>query len=199
MPRPLPVSDSEQAAIVRALLDQIEIVGGDVPPPPAPGEAAKPRIDDRPVVLSRDTPAACRFREDLLPRRDAGCATPPLATSIVSLYRDDGFMPLKLRRELVLANQTPSQNPDPRDPGIVYRREATSGQRKESSLWPLRDYPNAKAWLMVARAVRTADGTGALIYAQIECGLQCSQGQLYQLQRRGDGWIVVATQVLFVS
>jgi hypothetical protein len=49
-------------------------------------------------------------------------------------------------------------------------------------------YPGATGILETSRAVLSADGNEALIYAWNGCGSLCAEGGLFLLERNGNRW-----------
>jgi hypothetical protein len=193
-PHPLPANDAQQAAIVRGLLEGHRYRG--VPaPPPEPGELPEAEGPQRfPLVLNRTTRIPYCGVAEAKASRD--CPLPPPGTPSGDwLYSDDVFLrdiPRKLRQELVLANAEPTAQPDPVlprvlvvDPGIAFAPFSGAG-------WAgfYARFPDATGILETSRAVITADGNNALLFAWNGCDSVCGEGGLFLLERHGERWAI---------
>ena len=189
-PHPIPASDVEQVAIMRAVFATHRLEGRPLPPP----EPNEVRGSDSRVLLLLDSAFL------MLPCfGDEFPCQGPDSVAANRLWSDDFELrdfPVRLRRELVMANtgETPFM-PDPGVPDarLVSRRPATGWEEL------YRANPDVSGILKFSRAVLSANGTTALIYSDIRCGDLCGTGYVFLLRRQGDGWVVVEDHLLWIS
>ena len=110
-------------------------------------------------------------------------------------YRD---IPLKLRRELALANARSSAQPSPGIDGV--RLVPTiDGFRPIANDGFFKAHPGAAGIVQVSRAVLTEDGARALIYVEHDCGSWCKSGFLFVLERRGGEWVIAGRFLHYIT
>jgi hypothetical protein len=194
LPQPRPATDELQVQIVRALLAQHRFQG--VPmAPPEPGES--PRADPRRYPMLHDRTLA--MRRCLIAPTQANplpCGPPPPGElDATFLWSDDIYwrdLPLRSRRELVLANATSTPLPDPGIDGVqlLAARPSAGGWRGFH-----RSHPQATGWLVLSRATLSADGREALIYVDHGCDDLCGTSAVFRFVRGPNGWRLVKTYV----
>jgi hypothetical protein len=192
LPRPLPADAATQAAIVRGLLEGHRY-DGVPPPPPEPGGLPRKKGPRRyPLLLDRTMPIT-------VDRRSAS-GEPPLPPSPGQpsgdwLSSDDVYLreiPRKLRQELVMGNTESIGQPEPVLPGVRVVERSTALASFAGDGWSgfYAANPEASGLLETSRAVLSADGNQALIYAWNGCGSVCGEGALVLLELRGERWII---------
>jgi len=194
-PRPIVATDAQQAAIIRALMLGIEGWG---PLPPLPPRPPPGSTEDWPIYSSvdhglpklLDRTVALRFcpgtEADVSPPLD--CPLPPPGRVFANwLYSDHEFLrdiPLRLRREMVMANATSMPQPDPALPGTGLLHDPGADTRPDS----VPRAPGGAGALETTRAVLRADGNEALVYGATLCGPNCDTGALFLFARDGERW-----------
>jgi hypothetical protein len=189
-PKPIPASDAQQVAIVRALLLAHDYEAPHMPPTEA-DEALAPEPEDWPLLVDR----TIRLRP---PCTAAASGSAPCSPNIVAnddmaqidiLVYEFRHVTLKLRRELLLANARSSAMPLPGIDGVRLV-SSTRGFTPIVDAAFFQANPGAAGIVHVSRAVLTEDGTQALIYAVHHCGKWCESSSLFVLERRAGEWML---------
>lgn len=190
-PRPLVVTDQDQAAILRVLLHSGGIPG-------------LPSVDDpeyrHEVVLNSRSVMTCRS-ELAMPTGKSHAVCPQSSLADWILASNASGIALKFRQELVWANRVPRLHPDPQDPDVVFWRETVDPSLDEPRAGePMSAQLRRRKTLVGAtRAVRSTDGTRALIYMEYSCGGLCGMGAVYELKRDGIRWTITVQNMLWIS
>jgi hypothetical protein len=186
-PHPIPATDAQQAAILRALLLGIGN-WGEMPPPPPPEPGAPPPEPTKGLPLLADRTATILQDTVIDGQSPPVMASPPgfsapsghwLATDLDYL----GPIPRKLREEMVAANATASAQPDPALPGTRLAELDTWASFEANSS------SEHKGMLRTTRAVLSVDGRQALLYADAVCdAMNCIEGSLFLFELRAGQW-----------
>ena len=198
-PKPIPATDAQQAAIVRALLlaHDYEALRA---PATEPDDARAPEPEDWPVLVDR----TIRLRP---PCPDAASGGAPCSPDFVGnddiaeidiLIYEFREVPLKLRRELLLANARSSAMPSPGIDGVRLV-SPTRGFAPVADAAFFQANPGAAGIVRVSRAVLTEDGTQALIYAVHDCGRWCQSTYLFVFERRAGEWALARELLISVT
>jgi hypothetical protein len=192
-PAPILATQLQQTDIMVAVLETSAHERIWAPPPP-PG--AHPR--QRSVVLLNSSTAFCRDGSD---SHGDVCNSLSL-DSAITMVDFDSTIPRKLREELIVANRTSAEIPDPRIPRIKYvSRERVEHALSSPNGWMrYRElFPDSAGIVEFSRSVVSSDGTHALVYLSFQCGWLCGNGSLHYLSRVGNTWRVSASVGLWVS
>jgi hypothetical protein len=197
-PHPVSATDSQQRAIILAILQENTYEG--IPlPPPAPGEKPRTRYVHSIVLLN--TSATFCGNEAARREKDKSCASPPVNDSITSIDFDTQI-PRKLREELLLANRTSQNIPNPDSARVIFMsRGSVSQVFAPPDGWAsfYKSFPHSGGFLEASRAVLSHDRTHALIYIAHRCDGVCGDGILHYLVLTGDTWHTEASVLLWSS
>jgi hypothetical protein len=196
-PHPIPADDAEQAAILAALFRTGDL--RNPPPPPDPDKPPGPPDTRLPALLDTSM-YLCDSEEPPLP--GAACAEGRRSSSVP--LDPGGDLPLKLRQELILANQHPRRMMLPRIDGLELasseevERVFAQDQRRG---WQTIDrmHPRSIGLVEVSVAVLTPDRNQALIVVSLSCGMGCASAGLYELVRVDGVWRTQRTQLLWMA
>jgi hypothetical protein len=105
-------------------------------------------------------------------------------------YRD---IPLKWRRELLLANELATPLPDPRVPGVALVGDdySTGPETRQSGA-------NIQM-IAMSRAVLTPDQRHALLFVETYGNVNMGYGSLVEFERTPSGWKVIRTLAMWMS
>jgi hypothetical protein len=175
-------AEAQQVAILRAVFDPEDDLGG--PGRPNAGYENQVLINHSIELQECDSDRASKCVD-----------TRSSATGI----------PLDLRLALIRANSIPQAMPDPEVAHVSLKSEfeATSPFTRGADLdraWQdFRARHGARAFWRVSRAVVSADGTQALIYAEVHCGGLCGRGDLILLSRSNGEWTLSKSHRVWIS
>ena len=191
LPAPLVATPEETRAILGAVLDRMKFVG--VPPPP-PQDGDPPRPQPQRVLILADQ-SLCFSNKDPVPN----CASEPMEWLLIPEL--DSVAPRKLRQELVLANQAPSQL---HLSGIHDTRVARSSDIQKifaDGWWNdfYKKYPGTSGFARISKPVLTKDRNHALIYISQHCDGLCGTGTIHFLIRSGSSWRIVKEEMVWIS
>lgn len=154
-----------------------------------------------PLVLVSSSEVLCAKNDPYIPQTQFCLNEPPPSVGITSWWVD-ARIPLKLRRELVMANTTAKAVPNPDGTRYVLAREdEVLAAIRESSGWEgfRKRFPAAEGTIVVSRATLSEDGTQALIYGEFHSVGFYGHGDVYLLQRGEHGWKVLLRSQMWVS
>lgn len=178
-PNPVPVSNAQQSAIVRAVMATGYYA--DKGPPGMPMDRVEWLVPDR----TRPMACAEQFAEGTYPR---SCGT----DFIVGDTHDnreffDLAAPRRMRRELLLANRVETVLPDP---GVERLRLVAASTLKgldREATW--KAFPSARGTLSFSRAVSWERGELALVFVDSD-DTWAGEGRSFLLWRVGETWTV---------
>jgi hypothetical protein len=189
-PRPIPVSDAQQAQIARAIVDSGAFKL--VPPPDAAG-AAKTRsrawVVDRTVAMGN-----CPTR----PEDVAFCTWSEMAAE--ELRVDDYYpgLPRRWRLELIEANSSEQPIADPGSSDVTWISSDVAVAVNTPVEWDVlrAGDPALSGFLRLSRAVLSPDHGEALVYAEHHWPLSFEGPSrvVFRLRAAGNRWVVLTQQ-----
>lgn len=197
VPAPIAATESEQVAIMQAVIAAHEFRGSP-PPPPLPGQQPVMEVKRDVLLLDRST-ILCP------PPEPTGASGAECGDSIhvvsISAADLDAHLPSKLRQELLLANKAAAVLADPNLPGVRYARSSEVERILRDEFWDgfYSRYPGTAGMLRMSLAVVNEDRSKALIYFEHACGGLCGTGHLYLLDRTQSGWRKAGSWMLWIS
>jgi hypothetical protein len=197
-PNPHPASRAEQREILHALLKSYAYEG--IPAPPPEPNAAPVIRKTPPVVLLDSTVKFCADTAVDV-SQDPSCEGYGLP-ELISAHEIDAKIPIQLRHELILANQTLSVMADPKIENVIFEsRRSVMTLFANGGWWDdfYAKFPGTSGKLQVSQAVISNDGSHALIYASHQCDGTCGTGMLHYFRRTGQTWALVASVHLWIS
>lgn len=207
-PRPIVASETQTAAILRAVIAANEDSYGlpTAPPPPPPnGSAAEESSEPGAVTRGPVELILLDRSEALCPPPPPGDQSSPCARDSMGDWIDDVTVkvdaPRRLKRELQLANVTASSTPDVGLP-TVHRTAASSVDAIfRAGGWDdfYKRYPGTAGTLEASVPVLTEDRSQALIYVAQSCGGTCGIGFVHLLRRTSEGWQQVRRWMVWIS
>jgi len=195
---PLPATDGEQRDILKALLKESPYLESTSPPP-----SGVERADSfRQRVILLDTSAAfceSEFEESAFgATRDCTLSLPNhIASSDFS-----GEIPKDLLENLILSNLEYKSLPTVAWPDVTISPRGVIDRIFDGGGWWndfYKEFPDASGFLEVSRAVLTADGNHAVIYAGYHCGGLCGIGTIHLMTRKDDVWQISESVDIWVS
>ncbi len=188
---PVVATPEETRAILGAVLDRMKFVG--VPPPP-PRDGDPPRPEPQRILILADQ-SLCFSNKDPVPN----CASEPADWILIPEL--DSIAPRKLRQELILANQTPSQL---YLSGIPKTKVAGSSDIQKifaNGWWNdfYKKYPGTSGFARITNPVLTKDRSQALIYISQHCDGLCGTGTVLLLVRLGSSWRIIKEEMVWIS
>jgi hypothetical protein len=190
------VADPDEAFRIIAAAIELARLEGIPPPPPAPGEAAPPKVR-KPIVLVAESIAVC----DDDPEPPEGCPTMESDRMFVSPGAD-ASIPNRFRRELVSGNREVRrihcrasawiQCSDRRTVDAVFAGDGWWDDFYDR-------FPGTAGRVEASVPVLSADGQQALIYLSFSCDGLCGHGRLFLMQRVGPSWRIAREELLWLS
>ncbi len=189
-PRPNLASPEETRAILAAVLDKMQPVGVP-PPPPERGQPPIPRRT-RTLILIDDS---LKLSMGVADRdwNDPG-------DLLISTHLE-GLVSGKFRKELVLANQESHPLALNGVPGTRVVPTSVIENLFKTGWWDTfyETYPDTAGYAQITRPVLTPDRRLALIFVSHHCDGLCGTGFLHLVARSGDRWIVIESEMLWIS
>ena len=191
---PLPASATEQAGILRAVLEWPSFVRStNVPVSDA---AAAPGEPDHPFVVADRTDTLCAETTD----GSGGAAACALLEQWLGPAQYGGIS-TKLIRDLLIENRRASTLFVPASASaLLVPSLDVDALLHETDCWDAFDrrYPHTRGLVRATRAVLTRDGSHALIY--LTFGHRWfGFGDFFYLARSGDGWVVERKENFWIS
>lgn len=197
-PSPRLASDLQQIELLQTLLKTYKYEGRPLPPP-EPGD--KPRTERNvPIVLLDSTISFCAD-ESTVAGKTAPCQGDSHA-ELLLIPEINAQIPLKLRQELVLANEKSVKVTNPKMANVLFEsRESVEKLFTSGGWWNdfYAKFPGTAGTLSVSQAVISQDGTYALIYADNHCDGTCGTGTLHYFKRTDETWKLIASVGLWIS
>jgi hypothetical protein len=201
-PHPKLASTQDWRAILEAVMAS-RIIQGVPPPPPETAAEAKAREEapPPPLVLVTSTLELCEPDDPFIaPGPLCKGEEQPLQSGITAVYVDPRI-PLKLRRELVVANPDSVTIPDVASwPWPLVEHKALRAFLDQGG-WDAfyREFPESAGFMQVTHPVLSENGNQAVIFVEASCGGVCGSGEVLLLERTGDGWKVLFNYRLWIS
>jgi hypothetical protein len=207
-PRPIVATETETAAILRAVIaaneDSYGLPAAPPPPPPNDSEAGEP---SEPGAVTRGPVELILLdrSEVLCPPPPPGDQSSPCAHHSMGDSIDDVTVkvdaPRRLKRELQLANVTASSIPDVGLPAVHHTASSSVDAIFRTGGWNdfYERYPGTAGTLEASVPVLTEDRSQALIYVAQSCGGTCGIGFVHLLRRTPEGWQQVRRWMVWIS
>lgn len=188
-PDPVLASPDETRSMLRAAIATLELKG--LPPPPGLVGSADPERKKRLLVVDR---SVCFDSIS-----ESGCSAHHGET--LQYPELEVMAPLKLRRELVLANRASVLLSVEGVPETQVVKSEVIRAIFENGDWDhfYRRFPGTAGFTRVSQPVLSEDRERALLYVSHHCGGLCGSGTVLLLVRSGSTWSVVKRELLWIS
>ncbi len=187
-PDPVVASPDETRDILSAAITALELKG--LPPPPGLGDFPDSNrnkvllIADQSVCFDSTSESDCSHRGETL------------------LYPElEGVAPLKLRRELVFANNASVFLLVAGIPGTEVAESEEIRLIFESGEWDdfYKRFPDTAGFVRISQPVLSKDREKGLLYVSHHCGGLCGSGTVLLLVRNGASWSVEKHEQIWIS
>jgi len=201
-PHPKLASQEDWHSILEELTTSGRFAGAPLPPPNSAAEAqARRESPPPPMVLVTSTLVLCEFEDPVITPGPACKGDEHLLQSGITSVDVDPRIPLKLRRELVVANSGSVAIPNAASwQWPLVERDAIRKLFKQGG-WDgfYREFPQSTGIMEITHPVLSESGSQALIYVEASCGGLCGSGEIFLLERTQAGWKVLLNYRTWVS